>query len=101
MARFEEKQWHVWRATCGGRVQDVVACGGQQARKVAAAIWNVRYAEVASACISRVLSRAEGHGPRLAPAGLAERFAREGKPRPYKAVGRRGGAFVDKPMAGL
>jgi acetaldehyde dehydrogenase (acetylating) len=93
MPRFNEKQWHVWRATCGGRALDVVACGGQQARKLAAAVWGVRYAEVASACVSRILSRAEGHGPRLAPAGLVERFTREAPPRPY-LLGRR--ARIDK-----
>jgi hypothetical protein len=95
MPKLNEKQWHIWRATCGERAVDVVACGGQQARKVAAAFWMVRYAEVGAVCVSRVLSRGEGYGPRLAPEGLAERFVREAPPPLYRPRLVR----VDKPGA--
>lgn len=95
MSMFNKKQWHIWRATCGERAVDVVACGGQQARKVAAALWMVRYAEVGAACVSRGLSCAEGHGPRLATEGLVEFFAREAPPPLYRPRLVR----VDKPRA--
>jgi hypothetical protein len=70
------KQWHVWRVAYNDSAMDVVSCGGQQARKVAAALWVIKYADTHATCVSRALSRAEGHGPRLAQAGLLERFSR-------------------------
>jgi hypothetical protein len=54
---------------------DVIACGPQQARKCAAALWMARYVDVTATCLSRRLPTAEGHGPRPAPAYVVQRYA--------------------------
>jgi hypothetical protein len=72
---MNDKQWHLWRCGAGpGQTMDVIACGPQQARKLAAALWMARYGEVTAVCVSKRLPLVEGHGPRLAPVNVVQRF---------------------------
>lgn len=76
MADIRRKNWHVWLVLNSDRTkrQHIIACGPQQARKVAAALWSVRYADVSAQCCSTQLPPGEGHGPRLAPEKVVHRY---------------------------
>jgi len=94
---MNDKQWHLWRCGAGlGQTMDVIACGPQQARKLAAALWMARYGEVTAVCVSKRLPLVEGHGPRLAPVNVVQRYgfdaiaATEARPRVHRLIVRRG-----------
>jgi hypothetical protein len=76
MADIRRKSWHVWLTMTHDHTkqQHVISCGPQQARKLVAALWSVKYADVDAQCCSRQLPPGEGHGPRLAPEKVIYRY---------------------------